>query len=477
MSATPDEMLVDPQLIADLRRQLAERTSERDEAHRSLAERTAERDEALARETATADVLQVINSSPGDLAPVFDAMLEKAMRLCEATYGHIYTYDGKRYHPVAMQGGAEFIEWRRQRGAIEIDADSSGGPLARIVAGEQVVAVDDAPGTEAYRVAPGFRTLVDASGIRSGITVALRKHDALLGAITVYRQEIRPFTEKQIALLQNFAAQAVIAIENARLITETREALEQQTATAEVLGVINSSPGDLGPVFDTMLDKATRLCGAPFGHLSIYDGEVFRFVAAHGDEQFALDLRREPLLPSDGVTWLRILGGRDVVHIPDAREDDLYRSGHRRMREFVDKGGGRSLLSVALRKEDVLLGVLTIYRQEPQPFTDKQIALLQNFAAQAVIAIENARLITRRARRWSSRPLPPRYCRLSIPRPATSRRCSRRCWKMHTAFAGPLLADCWSMTGTSFARPRCTTFPRASRYSRDNRFDLAPRMG
>jgi hypothetical protein len=118
--------------------------------------------------------------------------------------------------------------------------------------------------------------------------------------------------------------------------------LEQQTATAEVLGVINSSPGDLGPVFDAVLEKATRLCGAPFGHLSIYDGEVFRFVAAHGEEQFALDLRREPLLPSDGVTWLRILDGADIVHIPDAREDDLYRSGHRRMTEFVDNGGGRS---------------------------------------------------------------------------------------------------------------------------------------
>ena len=169
---------------------------------------------------------------------------------------------------------------------------------------------------------------------------------------------------------------------------------EQQTATGEVLQVINSSPGDLAPVFDAMLEKATRLCGAPFGHLAIYDGELFRFVAAHGEEQFALNLRREPLTPPEGVTWLRILGGEDVVHVPDARDTDLYRSGHLRMREFVDNGGGRSLLSVALRKDDALLGVLSIYRQQQQPFSEKHIALLQNFAAQAVVAMENARLIT-----------------------------------------------------------------------------------
>ena len=130
------------------------------------------------------------------------------------------------------------------------------------------------------------------------------------------------------------------------------------------LQVINSSPGDLAPVFDAMLEKATRLCEAPFGQLAIYDGEVFRFVAAHGEEQFALNLRREPLLPSEGATWLRILGGEDVVHIPDARESDLYRSGHLRMREFVDDGGARSALWVALRKDRTLLGIITIYRQE-----------------------------------------------------------------------------------------------------------------
>src|SRR5437763_15195755 len=218
----------------------------------------------------------------------------------------------------------------------------------------------------------GFGSWRTPLGIRSMATIALRKDDGLQGAIIVYRRQVQPFTDKQIALLQNFAAQAVIAMENARLIIETREALEQQTATAEVLGVINSSPGDLAAVFDAMLEKATRLCNAPFGQLAIYDGELFRFVAAHGEKAFALNLQREPHPASDGVTWLRILGGEDVVHVPDVRDTDLYRSGHLRTRGFVDNGRGRSLLSVALRKDATLLGVLSIYRQEPQPFTDKQ---------------------------------------------------------------------------------------------------------
>jgi two-component system NtrC family sensor kinase len=348
--------------------------------------------EALEQQTATAEVLGVINSSPGDLKPVFEALLEKAMRLCGAAYGHLVTFDGEYFEHAAIHGEARAVEWVKTLGPFR---PTQGGPLHRLLSGEEICQVADFMETAGFHTGDdrNAQGLVEIVGARSVLAVALRQADALLGAIVIYRQEVRLFSDKQIALLQNFAAQAVIAMENARLLTETREALEQQTATAEVLGVINSSPGDLTPVFDAMLEKATRLCAAPFGQLAIYDGEVFRFVAAHGEREFALNLQREPHPPSDGITWLRILGGETVVHVLDARDTDLYRDGHLRTRQFVDNGGGRSLLSVALRKDDALLGILSIYRQEVRPFSEKEIALLQNFAAQAVIAMENARLL------------------------------------------------------------------------------------
>jgi len=348
--------------------------------------------EALEQQTATAEVLGVINSSPGDLAPVFDAMLEKAARLCEAPFGILRTWDGECFHFGAVHGDPRFCDWVRQRGPIRTDSDAS--LLGRIQAGERLVHITDAQNDEAYRASAGFREMAEASGIRSAITVTLHKDDTLLGIITVYRQEVRPFSDKQIALLQNFAAQAVIAMENARLLTETREALEQQTATAEVLQVINSSPGDLAPVFEAMLDRAIRLCAATHGRLFTYDGECFHLSVDRRDARYIEWSRQaDPVGPYPTTPLGRLIRGERIVHVADIREDEGYRVVPR-FRESVELRGVRSQITVALRKDNVLLGAMYVYRQEVRPFSDKQVALLENFAAQAVIAMENARLLT-----------------------------------------------------------------------------------
>jgi len=349
--------------------------------------------EALEQQTATAEVRGVINSSPGDLAPVFDAMLEKATTLCEAAFGTMLTYDGERFQAAAFKRAPErYAEFMKQ-GPFVFAPETGPG---RLLAGEPFVRIDDATSEKAYTSGDAVqRALVDLAGARSLATVPLRKDDALLGSITVYRQEVRPFSDTQVSLLQNFAAQAVIAMENARLITETREALDQQTATAEVLGVINSSPGDPAPVFAAMLEKAMTLCGAAFGTLQTYNGQSWQSAATQGvPEAFAEYRRRNPPPYGPGTISDRILSGEPLVHSVDLMSEELYQTGDPNRRAMVDLGGARTSLVVPLRKDSVVLGVLQIYRQHVEPFSDRQIALFQNFAAQAVIAMENARLLT-----------------------------------------------------------------------------------
>jgi GAF domain-containing protein/nitrogen-specific signal transduction histidine kinase len=353
---------------------------------RQLDEYRAGRDAALAREAALAEVLEVINRSPGDPAPVFDAILERAHNLCHADTGQLVAYDGEYFKLVTSHGMPEqFAAIRPFR---------TNDRVQQLICGERFLHFPDIRAVELERDDEVGRSLVELTGVRTLLLVALRKDATLLGFIAANRLDIRPFSENEIALLESFAAQAVIAMENARLINEQREALEQQTATAEVLGVINASPGDLRPVFETMLDRAMRLCGAAFGELYTFDGESFKPAAHKGIPAAFADFRkRTPPADAPGSMIRRVREGASVVHIADVKDDELYRIGEPTRVSLVDLGGARTVLTVALRKDESLLGFIVVYRKEVRPFNDRQIALLQNFAAQAVIAMENARLL------------------------------------------------------------------------------------
>ena len=351
-----------------------------------LRQRTTDLTEALEQQTATSDVLGVISSSPGDLEPVFQTILQNATRICEAKFGTLYFREGDTFRTVTMHGAPpEYAEFHRRRGPFQPPPGSQLDKVTRTKQSSQSADYD-------AEATPGSAARL--AGARSRICVPMLKGYVLIGAIAIYRQEVRPFTDRQIELVQNFAAQAVIAIENARLLNELRQSLEQQTATSEVLQVISSSPGALQPVFDAMLTNATRLCEASFGILLRYENAAFHVAASHNAPPAFVELRRrEPTIRASGVLR-RVVARKQLLHISDCLDDASYKQGDADFVRFVDLCGARSFIAAPMLKDDELVGTITVFHQEVRPFTDKQIALVTNFAAQAVIAIENARLLS-----------------------------------------------------------------------------------
>ncbi|MGP0083126.1 MAG: GAF domain-containing protein [Steroidobacteraceae bacterium] len=354
-------------------------------------QRTRELAESLEQQTATSEVLQVISSSPSDLEPVFAVMLQNAVRICDAKFGNIYRWDGDALHLVASHNVPS--AYAKVRGGAPFRPGPE-SPTGRMITTKSVTQVDDLAAERAYAGRdPIFVEGVEIGGIRTLLSVPMLKENELVGAFTIYRQEVRPFSDKQIELVQNFAAQAVIAIENTRLLNELREALEQQTATSAVLGIISSSPGELDPVFKAILENAARICQAQFGTLNIYDGSAFRSVALHNPPpQFAMRLG-EVIRPHPESGLAYVARTKQIAHIDDIRTRQPYLEGDKAVVGLADLAGARTLLIVPMLKEGKLIGTIAIYRQEVRPFTDKQIALVQGFAAQAVIAVENARLL------------------------------------------------------------------------------------
>ena len=273
--------------------------------------------------------------------------------------------------------------------------DNAEVPLNRVANTKQVVHIPDLRTDQSY-IGKHSRiiTLVEAAGARTYLIVPMLKEGELVGAISMFRQEVRPFTDKQIELVKNFAAQAVIAIENTRLLNELRELLQQQTATADVLKVISSSPGNLEPVFEAMLEKAVRICDANFGMLfRVEDGAVSAAAMFGVPPAFAEFWQRGPQRPGPRTALGRVVETRQTVHIADIKLEPACIAGEPVFLSAVSLGGFRTLIAVPMLKDNELVGAIGIYRQEVRPFIEKQIELLTNFAAQAVIAIENTRLL------------------------------------------------------------------------------------
>jgi GAF domain-containing protein len=352
--------------------------------------RTRELSEALEQQTATSQVLRVISSSPGDLQAVFEVLLDNAVRICEAEFGNLFLHEDNAFR-IGVQRGAHSTyaeSWARKPSMVV--HEDRGTPLARIAETREPIHISDLSKDMGYlNRDPRVVALVEFAGARTLIGVPMVKGSELVGAMVIYRQEVRPFSAKQIELLTNFAHQAVIAIENARLLNELREALQQQTATADVLKVISRSTFNLHSVLSTLVESAVRLCEADIGNIARPDEDGFFRVKANFGFTPALkeEMERRPLKAERGSAIGRALLERATVHILDAQSDPEYK-----LVQAQKLGGFRTMLGVPLLREGVPIGVFAIARKTVRAFTDAQIALVTTFADQAAIAIENVRL-------------------------------------------------------------------------------------
>jgi two-component system, NtrC family, sensor kinase len=360
---------------------------------KELETRNGDLTEALERETATSAILRVISSSPTDVQPVFEAIVRNAVRLCDGLFGSVYRYDGERIHSVAHYNFTpeQLEHYRRTWPRVLSDP---GDPVTVIRTGSvlRIRNMEIHPGFLASP--PDVKENLRWRGVRSAIGVPMLRQDQVIGAIFVSHHGVDAFTDAHVGLLQTFADQAVIAIENVRLFKELEarnrdltQALEQQTATSEILQTIAHAQTDVQPALDMMAESAARLCGAYDASVVRLDGEVLRRVAHHGPipAGFVISACER------GTVTGRAMIDREPIHVADLQAETVeFPEGSR----FACQSGTRTLLSVPLVREGVAIGAINIRRTEVQPFNDSEIALLQTFADQAVIAIENVRLFT-----------------------------------------------------------------------------------